>query len=116
FRPRRLEVVRRQVAAQRAHALRDAAAELAAIQRADPLPGDEPQGAREVGVTEPFAGPRGPVPFYEIGRARTLVLPQPGDLGAPLGADDRGDRKPLLGVTDGRCGALRQSAGPDATE
>src|SRR2546426_6049838 len=33
--------------------------------------------SREVGVTEPFAGPRGPVTLHEIGRARTLVLPQP---------------------------------------
>src|SRR6059058_4628291 len=64
FGPVVLEVVEREVTAQRAHALRDAAAQLAAVQRADPLIGDESQGARQVGVAEPFAGPRSATPFH----------------------------------------------------
>src|SRR5207249_12166231 len=76
------EVVRRQVATEGADALRDPVAELAAVQRSRSLLGDEAKRARQVGVPEPFAGPRGPPVIDEIGRARALVLPELGYLGA----------------------------------
>src|SRR5207247_2486070 len=54
------EVVHRQVATEGAHALRDPVAQLAAVQRSRSLLGDEATRARQVGLPEPFAGPRGP--------------------------------------------------------
>src|SRR5207244_6515680 len=86
----------------------DALPQLAAVQHRGALHRDQSGGPREVGVPEPFAGPRGARPVDQKRGPGAVVSREPRGLARPILRDDRCDRKPVLGVSDGGRERLRE--------